>query len=56
MAYVARFDAEHAGNAPLDDAGNSHLHAVAESGAEYEVRARTARARQGGAASKGHGL
>ncbi|EFJ43608.1 hypothetical protein VOLCADRAFT_121415 [Volvox carteri f. nagariensis] len=37
MAYVKRFDAEHAGDAPVDDAGNTYLHLVAESGGSYDV-------------------
>ncbi|PNH12207.1 Ankyrin-3 [Tetrabaena socialis] len=37
MTYVMRFDAEHAGDAAVDDSGNTHLHLVAESGASYEV-------------------
>ncbi|GIL76631.1 hypothetical protein Vretimale_8833 [Volvox reticuliferus] len=37
MAYVKRFDEQHAGDVAVDDAGNTHLHLVAESGASYDV-------------------
>lgn len=37
VTYVKRFESEHAGDAPVDDAGNTHLHLVAESGASYDV-------------------
>ncbi|GLC38176.1 hypothetical protein PLESTB_001091400 [Pleodorina starrii] len=37
MAYVKRFDSEHAGDVAMDDAGNTRLHLVAESGASYDV-------------------
>jgi hypothetical protein len=45
MAYVERFDSERAGDAPIDDAGNTHLHLVAENGAGYDVRGVPGRAR-----------
>lgn len=40
MAYVARFEPEHAAaDCVVDEAsGNSHLHLVAEAGAAAEVR------------------
>ncbi|KXZ46400.1 hypothetical protein GPECTOR_44g75 [Gonium pectorale] len=37
MTYVQRFDGEHAGDAAVDDEGNTHLHLVAEGGASYDV-------------------